>query len=58
MKPLYIALVRTPIVMNMTGNTAKRISDITQPLKKAKKIPEKLIEKESRIVPIFSPSAF
>jgi hypothetical protein len=43
--PLFIALKRNPIIMNITGNTTKRIKDINHPLKKAKKKPAKLVAK-------------
>lgn len=43
--------------MKTTGKKARRIADISQPLKNAKKRPEKHMAMESYIVPIFSPSA-
>lgn len=43
--------------MARIGKKASRIRDMSQPLKKAKKSPEKHIAKESWIVPIFSPRA-
>jgi hypothetical protein len=43
--PLFIALKRKPIIMNITGKATRRIKDISHPLKNAKKKPAKLVAK-------------
>ena len=42
-----MAVVKRNVPMNTTGKAKKRIRENHQPLKKAKKRPEKLIAKES-----------
>jgi hypothetical protein len=52
-----MATVSKKDTMNISGKKPNRIKEYRYPLKKAKKIPETHIPKESNIIPIFSPSA-
>ena len=53
-----MAEVIRDIAVTIIGKTPSSMSDINQPLKNAKKIPEHTIAKESKIVPTFSLVAF
>jgi hypothetical protein len=55
--PVWVTLAKREVPREMKGKRASKTKENFQPLKKAKKMPEKHMKMDSTMVPIFSPSA-